>query len=93
MTINLADGSLVVTHEFCRSSSSSRRSAPGSPNFGTDPDDPEKIPRPLRFFAQLDWELQDEGERCPALGCPLMDPRSTTRETLAFKVPLHSGKV
>ncbi len=39
------------------------RSARGKPNFGMDPTRPEEIPRPLRFFAQVDWELVNE--RCP----------------------------
>ena len=48
------------------------------------------MPRPIRFFAQVEWSLP--AERCPRLGCPLMDPRSKAKETIQFEVDLQSGK-
>ena len=65
-------------------------SSPRFPNFGVNPDGLSGMPKPIRFFATVEWSLPDRD--CPRLGCPMLDPRNKAKETLQFTVDLQSGK-
>jgi hypothetical protein len=65
------------------------KSRTDKPNFDVNVNQVD-LPRDLRFEAEVTWSV--ETERCPAIGCPVLDPRSKSKEVLAFTVALQSGK-